>query len=207
MSRLGFTPVGRRPDLRDPGGVDFPGAPNGSEGAPGADDGATGHNGWVPSLDFAERLDGLAPGVYSDGLRPAQAHVLDRFAESHTGTSDVGIELPTGEGKTLIGLLIADWALDEGMSVAVEHMSSTRVRATRSLRRPVVHRAFPSWIRTVGPRTVTHTLSATQAERYRPWFENTRRLRELVSELQALSVQVVDDTEGWEASTAAGPAS
>jgi superfamily II DNA or RNA helicase len=62
----------------------------------------------MPSLDFAERLGDLAPGAYPDGLRPAQTHVLDRFAESHTRSSDVGIELPTGEGKTLIGLLIAD---------------------------------------------------------------------------------------------------
>jgi hypothetical protein len=37
---------------------------------------------------------------------------------------DVGIELPTGEGKTLIGLLIADWALDEGLSVA--YLTGTR---------------------------------------------------------------------------------
>jgi hypothetical protein len=51
-----------------------------------------------------------------------------------------------------------------------------------------------------GPKTVTHTLSATQAERYRPWFDNTRRLRELVGELQALSVQVIGDAEGWEES-------
>jgi hypothetical protein len=75
-------------------------------------------------LDFAERLDTLAPEVFPDGLRPAQAHVLDRFSEKHTGTSDVGIELPTGEGKTLIGLLIADWALDEGISVA--YLTGTR---------------------------------------------------------------------------------
>jgi hypothetical protein len=62
------------------------------------------------------------------------------------------------------------------------------------------HGPYPSWIRKVGPKTVTHTLSATQAERYRPWFDNTRRLRELVGELQALSVQVIGDAEGWEES-------
>jgi Family of unknown function (DUF6788) len=62
------------------------------------------------------------------------------------------------------------------------------------------HGPYPSWIRKVGTKTVTHTLSASQVERYRPWFDNTRRLRELVSELQALSVQVVGDAEGWEES-------
>jgi hypothetical protein len=71
------------------------------------------------------------------------------------------------------------------------------------------HGPYMSWIRKVGAKTVTHTLSATQAERYRPWIENNRSLRELVGELQALSVQVIADTEGWEASTSsvAGPTS
>lgn len=59
------------------------------------------------------------------------------------------------------------------------------------------HGPYPSWIRKVGTKTVTRTLSTTQAERYRPWFDNTRRLRQLVDELQALSIQVVVEAEGW----------
>jgi hypothetical protein len=59
------------------------------------------------------------------------------------------------------------------------------------------HGPYPSWIRKVGAKTVTHTLTATQAERYRAWFDNTRRLRTLVDELEALSVQVINDAEGW----------
>ncbi len=78
----------------------------------------------MPPVDFGERLNVLAPGVFPDGLRPAQTHVLVQFAEQHTATFDVGIELPTGEGKTLIGLLIADWALDEGKAVA--YLTGTR---------------------------------------------------------------------------------
>jgi hypothetical protein len=64
------------------------------------------------------------------------------------------------------------------------------------------HGPYPSWIRKVGPKTVTHTLTATQAERYRAWFDNTRRLRTLVDELQALSVQVISEAEGWNNATA-----
>jgi len=47
-------------------------------------------------------------------LRPAQDHLLRTFAAEHTGTADLAIGLPTGEGKTLTGLLLADWALDQG---------------------------------------------------------------------------------------------
>jgi hypothetical protein len=46
-------------------------------------------------------------------------------------------------------------------------------------------------------------LSAPQAERYRTWFDNARRLKELVSEFQSLSAEVVGEAEGWDESTAA----
>jgi hypothetical protein len=60
-----------------------------------------------------------------------------------------------------------------------------------------LHGPYPSWIRNTGARTVTRTLSPEQLERYRPLFDNTRRLRELISELQALSAQMVEQAEGW----------
>ncbi len=59
------------------------------------------------------------------------------------------------------------------------------------------HGPYQSWIRKVGTKTVTRNLSAAQAERYRSWFDNTRRLRQLVDELEALSIQVVAEAEGW----------
>jgi hypothetical protein len=35
------------------------------------------------------------------------------------------------------------------------------------------------------------------AERYRPLFDNTKRLRELVAEIEALSARAVEEAEGW----------
>jgi hypothetical protein len=61
------------------------------------------------------------------------------------------------------------------------------------------HGPYPTWIRKVGTKTVTRTLSPAQLERYRPLFENTRRLRELITELEELSAQVVEQAEGWAA--------
>lgn len=60
-----------------------------------------------------------------------------------------------------------------------------------------LHGPYPSWIRKVGTRTVTRTLSTAQAERYRPLFNNTKRLRELISELETLSARAVEQAEGW----------
>jgi len=73
--------------------------------------------------DFAARLAAFGSEVYRTP-RPAQAHVLDTYGREHISTPDVAIELPTGEGKTLIALLIGDWALDEGRSVA--YLTGTR---------------------------------------------------------------------------------
>ena len=61
-----------------------------------------------------------------------------------------------------------------------------------------LHGPYLSWTRKVGGKTVTKNLSATQAERYRPWFDNAKRLRELVNALEALSTRVAAEAEGWD---------
>jgi hypothetical protein len=61
------------------------------------------------------------------------------------------------------------------------------------------HGPYPSWIRKVGTRTITRTLSPAQLERYRPLFDNTKRLRELIGELETLSAEAVEHAEGWAA--------
>ena len=44
-----------------------------------------------------------------------------------------------------------------------------------------LHGPYPSWIRKAGTRTITRTLSPAQLERYRPLFDNAKRLRELIA--------------------------
>jgi hypothetical protein len=65
-----------------------------------------------------------------------------------------------------------------------------------------LHGPYPSWIRKVGHRTITRTLSREQAQRYRPMFDNTRRLRQLVNELETISAQLIEEAEGWPPVTA-----
>jgi len=60
-----------------------------------------------------------------------------------------------------------------------------------------LHGPYPLWIRKVGAKTITRTLSPAQLERYRPLFDYTKRLRELISELKTLSAETVDQAEGW----------
>jgi len=74
-------------------------------------------------IDFEERLSALSSAKFQQ-LRPGQQLVLQEYAARHRLTRDLAIEMPTGEGKTLVALLIADLALDEGKSVA--YLTGTR---------------------------------------------------------------------------------
>jgi hypothetical protein len=62
---------------------------------------------------------------------------------------------------------------------------------------PRLHGPYITWTRKVAGKTQTRRLSAEQADRYRPWIENNRRLRELLNELEALSLNAAHDAEGW----------
>jgi hypothetical protein len=58
-----------------------------------------------------------------------------------------------------------------------------------------LHGPYYSWTRKVAGKTETRLLSAAQVERYRDWFANARRIRELTGELEALSLAIVDSAE------------
>lgn len=58
---------------------------------------------------------------------------------------------------------------------------------------PVLHGPYWSWTRKVNAKTVTRYLSNQQAEHYRPFFENAKRLRALTNELEALGLKVLGD--------------
>jgi len=62
---------------------------------------------------------------------------------------------------------------------------------------PRLHGPYITWTRKIAGKTVTRRLTAEQLERYQPWFENNRRLRQLISELEALSMQAAEQAEGW----------
>jgi len=60
---------------------------------------------------------------------------------------------------------------------------------------------YIQWTRTVDGKTVTKLLTPKQLDRYQPWLDNARQLRELLSQLEDLSVQAVEHVEGWGANT------
>jgi hypothetical protein len=62
---------------------------------------------------------------------------------------------------------------------------------------PVLHGPYHQWTRKAGGKTITRILSDDQLADYRQWLDNDRRLRALVAELEALSLDIADADPRW----------
>lgn len=79
------------------------------------------------SRDYSSFLASFGSRKFQ-ALWSAQAHVLDAYNAAYTSKSDVAVELPTGAGKTLIALLIAESWRQEGKKVAILSANKTLAR-------------------------------------------------------------------------------
>src|SRR5690348_18435976 len=57
---------------------------------------------------------------------------------------------------------------------------------------PRLHGPYHQWTRKKDGKTATRILSDDQLADYGPWFDNHRRLRELIAELEALSLAIAE---------------
>ena len=82
-------------------------------------------------------------------------------------------------------------------SVVVRHMRCGKPGCACKADPPALHGPYIQWTRTVDGKTVTKFLSDDQLARYQPWFDNARRLKELIAMLHIASVHAVEISEGW----------
>lgn len=62
---------------------------------------------------------------------------------------------------------------------------------------PRLHGPYVQWTRKIGGKTRTRHLSGEELQRYQRWFDNARRLREAVSELETLCLTAASESEDW----------
>ena len=62
----------------------------------------------------------------------------------------------------------------------------------------VLHGPYHQWTRKKDGKTVTRILTDDQLADYQPWFDNQRRLRALVAELETLSQEIADNDPRWD---------
>lgn len=60
-----------------------------------------------------------------------------------------------------------------------------------------LHGPYIQWTRTVDGKTLTKQLTTEQWARYRSWFDDARQLRQLLSRLEAVSLDAIHQAEGW----------
>jgi len=62
---------------------------------------------------------------------------------------------------------------------------------------PQLHGPYHQWTRKKNGRTATRILTDEQLTDYGPWFDNHHRLRELVAELEELSLAIAENDPRW----------
>lgn len=80
-------------------------------------------------------------------------------------------------------------------SVVVRHMRCGKNSCACKADPPALHGPYIQWTRTVQGKTVTKYLNQDQLERYQPWFDNTRRLKDLVAKLEIASLHAIEIAE------------
>jgi hypothetical protein len=63
---------------------------------------------------------------------------------------------------------------------------------------PRLHGPYHQWTRKKDGETATKILSDEQLTDYQPWFDNHRRLRELIANLEELSLEIAEADPRWD---------
>ena len=57
---------------------------------------------------------------------------------------------------------------------------------------PRLHGPYAEWTRKIGGKTITRRLTPAQLAEYQPLFDNARKLRALLAELQNLTLEIIE---------------
>lgn len=99
------------------------------------------------------------------------------------------------QGRITAELAQIDWALPGSVTTRMMRCGKQTCRCKQDP--PQLHGPYIQWTRTVHGKTVTKLLTPEQLTRYQPWLDNARRLHELTTALETVTIQVVEQTEGW----------
>ena len=57
---------------------------------------------------------------------------------------------------------------------------------------PRLHGPYAEWTRKIGGKTVTRRLTPAELSEYQPLFDNAKKIRALLSELQDLTLEIIE---------------
>jgi hypothetical protein len=100
--------------------------------------------------------------------------------------------------------LAAELGAIEGLlpgSVVVRHMRCGKPGCACGAEPPRLHGPYIQWTRTAEGKTITRYLSQEQLARYQSWFDNARRVKQIVAKLEIASLHAMEQAESWQAPT------
>jgi hypothetical protein len=109
-------------------------------------------------------------------LSPGQRAALDKITA----------EIATAAGPALPGTLI------------VRAYACGKARCRCHADPPQLHGPYAEWTRKIGGKTVTRRLTQAELADWQPLFDNAKRLRALLADLQDLTLTIIEDSEGQE---------
>jgi hypothetical protein len=102
-------------------------------------------------------------------MEPSTARTLDQIAA----------ELAAAAGPALPGTLV------------VRSYACGKPRCRCHANPPVPHGPYAEWTRKIGGKTVTRRLTPDQLAAWQPLFDNARKMRDLLAELQELTLRAI----------------
>ena len=94
------------------------------------------------------------------------------------------------------GLARAGYALPGTLTVRSYACGKPNCRCHASP--PRLHGPYAEWTRKISGKTVTRRLTPAQLAEYQPLFDNAKKLRALLAELQDLTLEIIDEGNGQE---------
>src|SRR6267378_2557663 len=70
---------------------------------------------------------------------------------------------------------------------------------------PRLHGPYAEWTRKIAGKTITRRLTPRQLAEYQPLFENAKKLRALLTQLQDLTLEIIEEGGQQGAAKPAGP--
>jgi hypothetical protein len=92
--------------------------------------------------------------------------------------------------KITAGLASAGFALPGTLTVRSYRCGKARCRCRADP--PRLHGPYNEWTRKIDGKTVTRRLTDAEVADYQPLFDNARKLRALLADLQELTLQIIE---------------
>jgi hypothetical protein len=119
----------------------------------------------------------------------------DREGDKEQLMADMEAHMPW---ETTRRALAAELAGIDGVlpgSVILRHMRCGKPGCACKHDPPTLHGPYIQWTRTVDGKTVTRYLSQDQLARYQEWFDNARRVKDIVAKLEIASLHAIEQSE------------